>query len=84
MARGKTIKILRTTKANLEAQKAASGLLAGEPYLITDEDRLAVGTGVNSYSEMAKKSEILLHRRIYIQTATPASPVEGDLWIDTN
>jgi len=84
MARGKTIKILRTTKANLEAQKAASGLLAGEPYLITDEDRLAVGTGVNSYSEMARKSELELLRRVYIQSTTPSAPVAGDLWIDTN
>jgi len=25
-----------------------------------------------------------LYRKIYIQTATPSSPVTGDLWIDTN
>lgn len=58
MARNLAIKLIRTTKANLETQKTASGLLEGEPYLITDEGRVAVGTGVNSYSEMAKKSEI--------------------------
>lgn len=58
MARDKTIKILRTTKANLDTQKNANNLLAGEPYLITDEDRIAVGIGVNSYSELAKKSEV--------------------------
>ena len=56
MARDKTIKILRTTKANLDTQKNASGLLAGEPYFVTDEDRIAIGTAVNNYSEMAKKN----------------------------
>ena len=25
-----------------------------------------------------------LYRKVYIQTATPSSPVAGDLWIDTN
>jgi len=25
-----------------------------------------------------------LYRKVYIQTATPTSPVAGDLWIDTN
>lgn len=65
MARDKLIKFLQTTKANLETQKAASGLIDGEPYLITDEGRIAVGTGVNTYSEMAKKSEI---------------PTSGEIW----
>lgn len=58
MARDKTIKFLRTTKANLETQKTGSNLLIGEPYLITDEGRIAIGTANNAYSEMAKKSEI--------------------------
>ena len=57
MARDKTIKFLRTTKANLESQKTGSNLLVGEPYLITDEGRIAVGTANNNYSDMAKKSE---------------------------
>ncbi|MBS3945352.1 MAG: hypothetical protein KGZ42_07635 [Melioribacter sp.] len=58
MARDKTIKFLRTTKSNLDTQKNANNLLAGEPYLITDENRIAVGTAVNAYSDMAKKSEV--------------------------
>lgn len=57
MSRDKTIKFLRTTKANLETQKTGSNLLVGEPYLITDEGRIAIGTANNAYSEMAKKSE---------------------------
>lgn len=57
MSRDKTIKFLRTTKSNLDTQKAGNNLIEGEPYLITDEGRLAIGTGVGSYSELAKKGE---------------------------
>lgn len=58
MPRDKTIKILRTSRANLDTQKNANGLLQGEPYLITDENRLAIGTEVNDYVDFAKKSEV--------------------------
>lgn len=58
MARNKTIKILRTTRANLNAQKNANGLIEGEPYLITDENRLAIGTAINNYEDFAKLSEV--------------------------
>lgn len=58
MPRDKTIKILRTTRANLNSQKNANGLLQGEPYLITDENRLAIGTAANNYEDLAKKSEV--------------------------
>lgn len=57
MARSKIIQIIRTTRANLETQKAANNLLDGELYLITDEARLAIGTGVNSYQDYKKASE---------------------------
>ncbi len=50
--------IKRGTRAEIEAAKTASGLLPAEPYLITDESRLAVGTGANSYSDFAKLSEV--------------------------
>ena len=58
MARIKKIQALRTTRAALNAQKAANGLLQGEPYLITDESRLAVGTAVNDYADMATRAEL--------------------------
>ncbi len=58
MARGQTIKFLRTTRANLETQKTASGLILGEPYLITDENRIAIATAVNAYYDFALKSEL--------------------------
>ena len=53
-----SLKVKRGTRAQIETAKAASGLKAGEPYLITDENRPAFGTGVNSYSDLALKSEV--------------------------
>jgi len=53
-----SVQIKRGTRAQIEAAKTANGLLNGEPYLITDESRLAVGTTTNAYSDCAKKSEV--------------------------
>jgi len=58
MARDKTIKFLRTTRSNLDTQKNASNLIIGEPYLITDESRLAIGTANNGYAEFPTKNEV--------------------------
>lgn len=49
-----TIQIKRGTRAQIEAAKAAGQLRDGEPYLITDENRLAVGVNSNGYSSFAK------------------------------
>jgi DNA-binding beta-propeller fold protein YncE len=51
------IQIKRGTRAEIDTAAGASGLHQGEPYLITDEDRLAVGTGTGTYEAMAKESE---------------------------
>lgn len=59
MSRGNPIKVLRTSRANLDVQKAASGLIAGEPYLITDEGRIAVATAVDAYQAAAKQDELV-------------------------
>lgn len=58
MARILPIKVLRTTRANLNASASAVGLLGGEPYLITDESRLAVGLTTSTYMDFAKLSEV--------------------------
>ncbi|KQN28122.1 hypothetical protein ASF00_09440 [Sphingomonas sp. Leaf34] len=57
MGRNSTIRFIRTTRANLNAQATALALLAGEPYFITDENRYAVGTGTSSYQTFAKQGE---------------------------
>ena len=52
------LRIKRGTRARLDGAARAAGLHQGEPYLITDEGRLAVGTGASAYEGMAKQSEI--------------------------
>lgn len=51
------LRIKRGTRAQLDAAATAGQLAAGEPYLITDENRLAVGTSATSYQALAKESE---------------------------
>ena len=53
MARGQTIKFLRTTRAALNNAKTAANLNQGEPYLIVDEGKLAIGSGPTSYIDVA-------------------------------
>ena len=53
-----SIKFKRGTRAQIEAAKTASGLGVGEPYLITDESRFALGTAADAYSDFAKKGEV--------------------------
>lgn len=52
------VKVKRGTKSQLDAAAAAGALELGEPYLITDQERIAVGLGRSSYSSMAKQSEV--------------------------
>lgn len=43
------ILVRRTSQSSLDANASSGNLLLGEPYLITDKNKLAVGTGVNTY-----------------------------------
>jgi hypothetical protein len=47
----------RGTRDQLNAAATASELNAGEVYLITDENRLAVGLSATTYEAAVKKSE---------------------------
>jgi hypothetical protein len=51
------IRIKRGTRAQLDAAALAGTLSAGEPYLITDEDRVAVGLTASTYQAYAKVGE---------------------------
>ncbi len=57
MARSNTIKAIRTTRANLNTQAGSANLLAGEPYLITDENRIAIGLTTSTYQDFVKNGE---------------------------
>ncbi len=49
--------IKRGTRAQLNAAAAAAQLRQGEPYLITDEARLAIGLTTSTYQTYATQSE---------------------------
>ena len=57
MARQHTIQHIRTTRTALNDTATAEGLKQGEIYLITDEDRLAVGLSATTYETYAKQAE---------------------------
>lgn len=46
--------VKRGTRAQVNAAKAASGLNAGELYLVTDDSQLSVGTAINSYFNLTE------------------------------
>lgn len=52
-----SVKIKRGTRAQITTAATNNQLAAGEPYLITDEARIAVGTSASSFMDFAKLSE---------------------------
>jgi hypothetical protein len=46
----------RGTRANLNTLASANGLSAGEVYLITNENKIAIGLSTNTYEAFAKES----------------------------
>lgn len=70
-----TIQIKRGTRAQIEAAKAAGQLKDGEPYLITDENRIAVGVSSSGYSSFAKQEELEDEK-----VAVSANGTPGYLW----
>lgn len=76
-----TVQIKRGTRAQVNAAAAASGLLAGELYLITDENRLAVGLTTTTYAEAAKAGDAISIADINLDGGTDigADLVDADL-----
>lgn len=54
-----TIKIKRGTRQAITDLAIKGGLSEGEPLLITDEGRMAVATGANSFSTTVKQSDVV-------------------------
>ena len=53
-----SLKIKRGSYAQLAAAATADQLKEGEPYLITDQGRIAVGTSTSTFEVFAKLSEV--------------------------
>lgn len=74
MARILGFKFIRATRAALNTAAGASGLLEGEPYLITDEGKLAIGITDSTYEVMALSTQIYWQRN----TTTISPAAAGD------
>lgn len=70
-----TIQIKRGTRAQIEAAKVAGQLKDGEPYLIIDENRIAVGISPSGYSSFVKIEELVDEKVAIVQNGPP-----GYLW----
>lgn len=46
------IRVKRATRAQLTTAAGAGNLAQGEPYLVTDEGRLAIGTGTGAAASL--------------------------------
>ena len=53
-----SLKIKRGSYAQLVAAAAADQLKEGEPYLISDQGRIAIGTSTSTFEVFAKLSEV--------------------------
>lgn len=49
--------VKRGTRSDLDAAAIGGGLAEGEPYYVTDEQRIAVGTGTHGYRAAAMESD---------------------------
>lgn len=81
-----SLQIKRGTRAQLDAAATAGGLKVGEPYLITDESRFAVGLTTSTYEVFAKSSEAGGGgggATVAVSDTAPASPTAGALWVNT-
>lgn len=70
-----SVYVKRGTRAQINAAQAASGLHAGELYLVTDENKMAVGTAVNSYVDV---SSVAFQRgATFVNSSGLATPVNA-------
>lgn len=81
MSRQQTIKFLRTSRANLDAQAGSSGLLVGEPYLVTDEtpNKLCLGISTSAYVEIGPVTASGGSKITDLSALTGANLATGDL-----
>lgn len=68
-----SLKIKRGSYAQLVAAAAADQLKEGEPYLIGDQGRIAIGTSTSTFEVFAKLSEVAQNTfATFDKTATPS------------
>lgn len=79
-----TFRLKRGTAANLTALANSALLNAGEPYYITDQNRIAIGVTPSSFETFAKVSELSSAgggMKFTENETAPTSPSLGDMWL---
>lgn len=70
------IRIKRGTRAQLNAAKTAGTLAAGEPYLVTDQGVVAVGTGTGDYIDVGPGVQsVVAGSGVSVDSTDPQHPV---------
>lgn len=77
MATSAILRHRRDTAANWTSSNPV--LEAGQLGFETDTGLAKLGDGVTAWASLK-----YTYRPIHVGTTAPSSPVEGDLWIDTN
>ena len=70
-----SVQIKRGTRAQLDAAASGTALKVGEPYLITDEQKLAVGLSTGSYAASMREDQVV------VSATAPGSPFLNQIWI---
>lgn len=74
------ILLKRGTRAQLDAAAAAAALAEGEPYLISDEGRLAIASGASAYQAAAMRGAAEIFSMVDLPAgAAPEAPATGTL-----
>lgn len=71
------IRFKRGTRAQLNTAAAANSLAQGEPYLISDESRVAVGTAASSYKAFVREDDAVVAPQTHA-AASKTTPADAD------
>lgn len=74
------ILIKRGTRTQLDAAKGSATLAAGEPYLVTDDATVAVGTAAGAYIDLPT---IAGAKHIAVVATLPGTPDANTVYITT-
>ena len=71
------IRFKRGTRAQLNTAATANGLAQGEPYLISDESRVAIGTAAGAYKAFVREDDAVVAPQAHA-AASKAAPADAD------
>lgn len=75
------IRIKRGTRSQVDTAKTAGTLAGGEPYLVTDDETVAVGTGTGAYIDLPA---ITGAKRIAVVSSLPGTPDADTIYFVTS